>query len=61
MSAYHAVNIEQSQSDETFVNNSQRSGTAVPPESTITRALHIGEIVKCDQVFSVEVSIHLEF
>uniref|UniRef100_A0A4W2DSU8 A-kinase anchoring protein 9 n=1 Tax=Bos indicus x Bos taurus TaxID=30522 RepID=A0A4W2DSU8_BOBOX len=54
MSAYHAVNIEQSQSDETFVNNSQRSGTAVPPESTITRALHSGEIVKCDQVFSVE-------
>ncbi|KAB0341612.1 hypothetical protein FD754_018538, partial [Muntiacus muntjak] len=47
VSAYHAINIEQSQSDE-------RSGTAVPPESTITRTLHSGEIVKCDQVFSVE-------
>ncbi|KAB0375769.1 hypothetical protein FD755_012412, partial [Muntiacus reevesi] len=54
VSAYHAINIEQSQSDEICVNNSQRSGTAVPPESTITRTLHSGEIVKCDQVFSVE-------
>ncbi|XP_043728829.1 A-kinase anchor protein 9 isoform X7 [Cervus elaphus] len=54
VSAYHAVNIEQSQSDEMCVNNSQRSGAAVPPESTITRTLHSGEIVKCDQVFSVE-------
>ncbi|XP_069443457.1 A-kinase anchor protein 9 isoform X7 [Ovis canadensis] len=54
VSAYHAINIEQTQSDETCVSNSQRSGTAVPPESTITRTLHSGEIVKCDQVFSVE-------
>ncbi|XP_040116194.1 A-kinase anchor protein 9 isoform X6 [Oryx dammah] len=54
VSAYHAINIEQTQSDETCVNNSQRSGTAMPPESTVTRALHSGEIVKCDQVFSVE-------
>lgn len=54
VSAYHAINIEQTQSDETCVSNSQRSGAAVPPESTITRTLHGGEIVKCDQVFSVE-------
>lgn len=54
VSAYHAVNIEQTQSDEACVRSSQRSGAAVPPESTITRTLHGGEIVKCDQVFSVE-------
>ncbi|XP_055276380.1 A-kinase anchor protein 9 isoform X4 [Moschus berezovskii] len=54
VSAYHAVSIEQSQSDEMCVDNSQRSGTAVAPESTVTRTLHSGEIVKCDQVFSVE-------
>nr|XP_020746289.1 A-kinase anchor protein 9 isoform X5 [Odocoileus virginianus texanus] len=54
MSAYHAVNIEQSQSDEMCVSDAQRSGAAVPPESTVTRTLHSGEIVKCDQVFSVE-------
>ncbi|XP_068406789.1 A-kinase anchor protein 9 isoform X2 [Eschrichtius robustus] len=54
MSAYHAVNIEQSQSDEMCTNSSQRSGSAVTPESTIMRALHSGEIVKHDQVFSVE-------
>uniref|UniRef100_A0A452EPF4 A-kinase anchoring protein 9 n=1 Tax=Capra hircus TaxID=9925 RepID=A0A452EPF4_CAPHI len=58
VSAYHAINIEQTQSDETCVSNSQRSGTAVPPESTITRTLHSGEIVKCDQVFSVEVILN---
>nr|XP_058929891.1 A-kinase anchor protein 9 isoform X11 [Kogia breviceps] len=35
-------------------NSSQRSGSAVTPESTIMRTLHSGEIVKHDQVFSVE-------
>ncbi|XP_060270415.1 A-kinase anchor protein 9 isoform X6 [Ovis aries] len=54
VSAYHAVNIEQTQSDEACVRSSQRSGAAVPPESTMTRTLHGGETVKCDQVFSVE-------
>ncbi|XP_057405546.1 A-kinase anchor protein 9 isoform X5 [Balaenoptera acutorostrata] len=54
MSAYHAVNIEQSQSDAMCTNSSQRPGSAVTPESTIMRALHSGEIVKHDQVFSVE-------
>ncbi|XP_060160562.1 A-kinase anchor protein 9 isoform X10 [Globicephala melas] len=54
MSAYHAVNIEQSQSDEMCTNSSQRLGSAVTPESTIMRTLHSGEIVKHDQVFSVE-------
>nr|XP_058929887.1 A-kinase anchor protein 9 isoform X7 [Kogia breviceps] len=53
-SAYHAVNIEQSQTDEMCTNSSQRSGSAVTPESTIMRTLHSGEIVKHDQVFSVE-------
>lgn len=61
MSAYHAVNIEQSQSDEMCTNSSQKLGSAVTPESTIMRTLHSGEIVKHDQVFSVEVSIHPEF
>ncbi|XP_054940959.1 A-kinase anchor protein 9 isoform X14 [Physeter macrocephalus] len=54
MSAYHAVNIEQSQTDEMCTNSSQRLGSAVTPESTIMRTLHSGEIVKHDQVFSVE-------
>ncbi|XP_032498421.1 A-kinase anchor protein 9 isoform X9 [Phocoena sinus] len=54
MSAYHAVNIEQSQSDEMCTNSSQKLGSAVTPESTIMRTLHSGEIVKHDQVFSVE-------
>ncbi|XP_072821106.1 A-kinase anchor protein 9 isoform X10 [Vicugna pacos] len=54
MSACHAVNIEQSQSDEMCINISQRLGSAVTPESTIMRTLHSGEIIKCDQVFSVE-------
>ncbi|XP_057586285.1 A-kinase anchor protein 9 isoform X2 [Hippopotamus amphibius kiboko] len=51
VSAYHAVNIE---SDETCLNSSQRLGSATTPESTILRTLHSGEIVKHDQVFSVE-------
>ncbi|EPY86151.1 A-kinase anchor protein 9 isoform 2-like protein [Camelus ferus] len=54
MSACHAVNIEQSQSDEMCINSSQRLGSAVTPESTIMRTLHSGEIIKRDQVFSVE-------
>lgn len=52
MSTYHALNIERSQSDEMYINSSQRVGTAVTPESTI---------IKRDEVFSVEVSIHLDF
>ncbi|KAM9216535.1 A-kinase anchor protein 9 [Dugong dugon] len=53
-SAYHAMDIDQSQTDEMYVNSSQRVGSAVTPESTVTRTLHSGEIVGRDQVFSVE-------
>uniref|UniRef100_A0A452S945 ELK domain-containing protein n=1 Tax=Ursus americanus TaxID=9643 RepID=A0A452S945_URSAM len=45
VSTYHALNIERSQSDEMYINSSQRVGTAVTPESTI---------IKRDEVFSVE-------
>uniref|UniRef100_A0A480M2W6 A-kinase anchor protein 9 isoform 2 n=1 Tax=Sus scrofa TaxID=9823 RepID=A0A480M2W6_PIG len=54
MSAYHAENTEQSQSDEMCVNSSQRLGSALTPESTIIRTLHSGGVIKHDQVFSVE-------
>ncbi|KAM9651224.1 A-kinase anchor protein 9 isoform 2-T2 [Trichechus inunguis] len=54
VSAYHAMNIDQSQTDEMYINSSQRVGSAVTPESTVMRTLHSGEIVKRDQVFSVE-------
>ncbi|XP_073754903.1 A-kinase anchor protein 9 isoform X10 [Callorhinus ursinus] len=45
VSTYHALNIEHSQSDEMYINSSQRVGTAMTPESTI---------IKRDEVFSVE-------
>ncbi|XP_045434401.1 A-kinase anchor protein 9 isoform X4 [Pipistrellus kuhlii] len=54
VSAYHALNIEQSQSDEMYMNSSQGVGSVVTPESTVMRTLHSGEIIKHDQVFSVE-------
>nr|XP_008515554.1 PREDICTED: A-kinase anchor protein 9 isoform X1 [Equus przewalskii] len=54
VSAYHALNIEQAQNDEMYINSSQKVGSAVTPESTIMRPLHGGEIIKHDQVFSVE-------
>nr|XP_036875701.1 A-kinase anchor protein 9 isoform X12 [Manis javanica] len=53
-SVYHALNIEQSQSDETCINSSQRVGSTMTPESTTMRTLHSGEISKHDQVFSIE-------
>ncbi|XP_045352987.1 A-kinase anchor protein 9 isoform X3 [Leopardus geoffroyi] len=34
VSAYHALNLEHSRSDEMYINSSQRVGTAVTPEST---------------------------
>lgn len=61
VSAYHALNIEQAQNDEMYINSSQKVGSAVTPESTIMRTLHGGEIIKHDQVFTVEVSIHPDF
>ncbi|XP_072620351.1 A-kinase anchor protein 9 isoform X9 [Vulpes vulpes] len=45
VSTYHALNIEHSQSDEMYINSSQRVGTTVTPESAI---------IKRDEVFSVE-------
>ncbi|XP_078298605.1 A-kinase anchor protein 9 isoform X3 [Panthera onca] len=42
VSAYHALNLEQSRSDEMYINSSQRVGTAVTPESTI---------IKRDEIF----------
>lgn len=54
----HGLNIDQSQSEEMYINSSQGVGSAMTPESTMMRTLHSGEILKHDQVFSVEVSIH---
>ncbi|KAF6301450.1 A-kinase anchoring protein 9 [Rhinolophus ferrumequinum] len=54
VSAYHALNVEQSQSDEMYTNSSQRVASDVTPESTIMKTLHSGEMIKHDQVFSVE-------
>ncbi|XP_054420494.1 A-kinase anchor protein 9 isoform X2 [Pteronotus mesoamericanus] len=54
VSAYHSLNIEQSHSDDLYMNSSQGVGSVVTPESTIMRTLHSGEIIKHDQVFSVE-------
>ncbi|XP_040328648.1 A-kinase anchor protein 9 isoform X6 [Herpailurus yagouaroundi] len=42
VSAYHALNLEHSRSDEMYINSSQRVGTAVTPESTI---------IKRDEIF----------
>lgn len=61
MSAYHALNIEQLQSDEMSMNISQREGSVMTPESTSVKTLHSGEVTKHDQVFSVEVSIPPDF
>lgn len=54
VSAYHALSVEQSQSDEMYTNSSQRVASDVTPESTIMKTLHGGEMIKHDQVFSVE-------
>ncbi|KAL2777396.1 A-kinase anchor protein 9 isoform 3 [Daubentonia madagascariensis] len=54
VSGYHGLDIDQSQCDELYINSSQRVGSSMTPESTITRTLHSREIVKHDQVFSVE-------
>uniref|UniRef100_A0A8C4PTE8 A-kinase anchoring protein 9 n=1 Tax=Equus asinus asinus TaxID=83772 RepID=A0A8C4PTE8_EQUAS len=60
VSAYHALNIEQAQNDEMYINSSQKVGSAVTPESTIMRTLHGGEIIKHDQVFSVEEIVFIQ-
>ncbi|KAM5255692.1 A-kinase anchor protein 9 [Ctenodactylus gundi] len=50
----HDSSVDQSHSDEMYINSSQGVGSAVTPESTIMRAPHSGEIIRHDQVFSVE-------
>uniref|UniRef100_A0A2K6G0I3 A-kinase anchoring protein 9 n=1 Tax=Propithecus coquereli TaxID=379532 RepID=A0A2K6G0I3_PROCO len=54
VSEYHGLDVDQSQCDELYVNSSQRVGSSVTPESTTMRTPHSREIVKHDQVFSVE-------
>ncbi|XP_024432930.2 A-kinase anchor protein 9 isoform X3 [Desmodus rotundus] len=54
VSAYHSLNIEQSHGDDMYMNSSQGVGSVVTPESAIMRTLQSGEIIKHDQVFSVE-------
>ncbi|XP_048195948.1 A-kinase anchor protein 9 isoform X2 [Perognathus longimembris pacificus] len=51
--AMHGLSIDQ-QSDEIYVNSSQRVESAVTPDSTVMRTLHSGGIIKHDQLFSVE-------
>ncbi|XP_053464452.1 A-kinase anchor protein 9 isoform X3 [Nycticebus coucang] len=53
VSGYHGLDTDQSQCDELYINSSERVGSSMTPESTITRPLH-REIVKRDQVFSAE-------
>uniref|UniRef100_A0A8C9DL03 A-kinase anchoring protein 9 n=1 Tax=Prolemur simus TaxID=1328070 RepID=A0A8C9DL03_PROSS len=54
VSEYHGLDVDQSQCDELYINTSQRVGSSMTPESTVMRTLHSREIVKHDQVFSVE-------
>ncbi|XP_042636740.1 A-kinase anchor protein 9 [Orycteropus afer afer] len=54
VSAYHGMNTDQSQTDDMYINSSQEVGSAVTAESIVMRTLHTGEIIKRDQVFSVE-------
>ncbi|KAM4858473.1 A-kinase anchor protein 9-like [Urocitellus parryii] len=50
----HGLNIDQSKSEETFINSSQGVGSAVMPESTIMRTLNNEEMLKHEQVFCVD-------
>ncbi|XP_053511069.1 A-kinase anchor protein 9 isoform X2 [Artibeus jamaicensis] len=54
VSAYHSLNIEQSHSDDMYMNSSQGVGSVVTPESVVMRTPHSGEVIKHDQVFSAE-------
>ncbi|XP_075862559.1 A-kinase anchor protein 9 isoform X4 [Microcebus murinus] len=54
ISEYHGLDVDQSQCDELYINSSERVGSSMTPESTVMRTLHSREIVKHDQVFSVE-------
>ncbi|XP_076966823.1 A-kinase anchor protein 9 isoform X5 [Tamandua tetradactyla] len=54
VSTHHTLNMDQSQSNEMYVNSSQREGSTMTPESTVMRTLHSEGIIKHDHVFSVE-------
>ncbi|KAM5125977.1 A-kinase anchor protein 9-like [Callospermophilus lateralis] len=50
----HGLNIDQSKSEEMFTNSSQGVGSAVMPESTIMRTLNNEEMLKHEEVFSID-------
>ncbi|KAM5125309.1 LOW QUALITY PROTEIN: A-kinase anchor protein 9-like, partial [Callospermophilus lateralis] len=50
----HGLNIDQSKSEEMFINSSQGVGSAAMPESTIMRTLNNEEMLKHEQVFCVD-------
>ncbi|KAM5125602.1 A-kinase anchor protein 9-like [Callospermophilus lateralis] len=50
----HGLNIDQSKSEERFTNSSQGVGSAVMPESTIMRTLNNEEMLKHEEVFSID-------
>ncbi|KAM5125971.1 LOW QUALITY PROTEIN: A-kinase anchor protein 9-like [Callospermophilus lateralis] len=50
----HGLNIDQSKSEEMFINSSQGVGSAVMPDSTIMRTLNNEEMLKHEQVFCVD-------
>ncbi|KAM5125871.1 LOW QUALITY PROTEIN: A-kinase anchor protein 9-like [Callospermophilus lateralis] len=50
----HGSNIDQSKSEEMFINSSQGVGSAMMPESTIMRTLNNEEMLKHEQIFSFD-------
>ncbi|KAM5150332.1 LOW QUALITY PROTEIN: A-kinase anchor protein 9-like [Callospermophilus lateralis] len=50
----HGLNIDQSKSEEMFINSSQGVGSVAMPESTIMRTLNNEEMLKHEQVFCVD-------
>ncbi|XP_076964593.1 A-kinase anchor protein 9-like [Callospermophilus lateralis] len=50
----HGLNIDQSKSEEMFTNSSQGVGSAMMPEPTIMRTLNNEEMLKHEQVFSID-------
>uniref|UniRef100_A0A8C2YLK1 A-kinase anchoring protein 9 n=1 Tax=Chinchilla lanigera TaxID=34839 RepID=A0A8C2YLK1_CHILA len=56
----HSLNTDQSQSEEMYINSSQGVGSVLTPESTGKRTLHSGEVIKRDQVFSVEEIVFIQ-
>lgn len=50
VSAYDGLNVDQSQSEEKCMNSCQGTGPTGTPESTESRTLHSGEMIKAKQV-----------